>query len=113
MDPRTFGILGVDLRNRFVDLHGVVKSPASSYEKSARCGCRLEQPRSCRSLLAPAPSTKKEEDGSAADPTDAELNIWLNDAVRMKQIRQRLSDISWWMLGNVQGKEPRADGLAR
>ena len=40
---------------------------------------------------------RKNEDGSAADPTDAELNIWLNDAVRMKQIRQRLSDISWWM----------------
>ena len=30
MDPRTFGIHGVDLRNRFVDLYGVVKSPASS-----------------------------------------------------------------------------------
>ena len=27
---------------------------------------------------------------SSANPTDAELNIWLNDAVRMKQIRQRL-----------------------
>ena len=54
MDPRTFGILGVDLRNRFVDLHRVVKSPASSNEKSARCGRRLEQPRSCRLLLAPA-----------------------------------------------------------
>ena len=40
---------------------------------------------------------RKNEDGSAADPTDAELNIWLNDAVGMKQIRQRLSDISWWM----------------
>ena len=42
MDPRTFGILGVDLRNRFVDLHGVVKSPASSNEKSAGCGRSLE-----------------------------------------------------------------------
>ena len=30
---------------------------------------------------------RKNDDGSAADPTDAELNIWLNDAVRMKQIR--------------------------
>ena len=44
MDPRTFGILGVDLRNRFVDLHGVVKSPASSNEKSAGCAEHLGTP---------------------------------------------------------------------
>ena len=42
MDPRTFRILGVDLRNRFVDLHGDVKSLASGNEKSARCGRSLE-----------------------------------------------------------------------
>ena len=41
MDPRTFRILGVDLRNRFVDLHGDVKSLASGNEKSARCGRSL------------------------------------------------------------------------
>ena len=40
---------------------------------------------------------RKNKDGSAADPTEAELNIWLNDAVKMQLLRRRLSDISWFM----------------
>ena len=40
---------------------------------------------------------RKSKDGSAADPTDTELNIWLNDAVKMQLLRRRLSDISWFM----------------
>ena len=40
---------------------------------------------------------RKNKDGSAADPTEAELNIWLNDAVKLQLLRRRLSDISWFM----------------
>jgi REP element-mobilizing transposase RayT len=45
-------------------------------------------------LLCPK---RKEKDGSAKEPSEAELNVIRNDAKKLKQIRRRLSDISWWM----------------
>ncbi len=36
-------------------------------------------------------------DGSAQDPTEAEINSIANDPAKLKEIRSRLSDISWWM----------------
>ena len=40
---------------------------------------------------------RKLRDGSPADPKESEINSIVNDAVKLKQIRSRLSDISWWM----------------
>ncbi|MEZ6076968.1 MAG: hypothetical protein R3C56_15265 [Pirellulaceae bacterium] len=36
-------------------------------------------------------------DGSPAEPKETEINSIVNDAPKLKQIRSRLSDISWWM----------------
>ena len=40
---------------------------------------------------------RKAPDGSPAEPKETEINSIVNDAVKLKQIRSRLSDISWWM----------------
>lgn len=40
---------------------------------------------------------RKQRDGSPAEPKETEINSIVNDAVKLKQIRSRLSDISWWM----------------
>ena len=40
---------------------------------------------------------RKQSDGSPAEPKETEINSIINDAVKLKQIRSRLSDISWWM----------------
>ena len=40
---------------------------------------------------------RKTADGQAAEPTDEELNTIRLDSARLKVIRSRLSDISWWM----------------
>jgi hypothetical protein len=40
---------------------------------------------------------RKNEDGSAAEPIECELNSIRHDPDRLPQIRLRLSDISWWM----------------
>ena len=40
---------------------------------------------------------RKQSDGSPAEPKEIEINSIINDAVKLKQIRSRLSDISWWM----------------
>ena len=40
---------------------------------------------------------RKQPDGSAAEPTQAEIDRIRNDPVKLTNIRQRLSDISWWM----------------
>ena len=40
---------------------------------------------------------RKQRDGSPAEPKETEINSIINDAVKLKQIRSRLSDISWWM----------------
>jgi hypothetical protein len=40
---------------------------------------------------------RKNEDGSAAEPSECELNSIRHDPDRLAQIRLRLSDISWWM----------------
>jgi len=41
---------------------------------------------------------RKNEDGSASEPIECELNSIRHDPDRLAQIRLRLSDISWWML---------------
>ncbi|MCA9180020.1 MAG: hypothetical protein KDA51_01170 [Planctomycetales bacterium] len=40
---------------------------------------------------------RKLRDGSPAEPKETEINSIAGDAVKLKQIRSRLSDISWWM----------------
>jgi hypothetical protein len=40
---------------------------------------------------------KKNKDGSPKEPTEPQLNSIRNDTSKVKQIRSRLSDISWWM----------------
>jgi len=40
---------------------------------------------------------RKNENGSAAEPIECELNSIRHDPDRLAQIRLRLSDISWWM----------------
>ncbi len=45
-------------------------------------------------LLCPR---RKNEDGSATEPAECELNSIRHDPDRLAEIRLRLSDISWWM----------------
>ena len=55
---------------------------------------------------------RKTNDGSAADPTDDELNIWINDPLKMKQLRARLSDLSWFagrLAQKIASKSNRED----
>ena len=40
---------------------------------------------------------KRSSDGSACEPTEAQLNSIRSDQARLSEIRSRLSDISWWM----------------
>lgn len=40
---------------------------------------------------------RKEKDGTAKEPTEAELNAIRCDPKQLAKIRSRLSDISWWM----------------
>jgi hypothetical protein len=40
---------------------------------------------------------RKQQDGSAAEPSECELNAIRHDPDRLGEIRSRLSDISWWM----------------
>jgi hypothetical protein len=40
---------------------------------------------------------KKNKDGSPNEPTEPQLNSIRNNVSKVKQIRSRLSDISWWM----------------
>ena len=40
---------------------------------------------------------RRTRDGEPAEPQDLELRIWLNDPDKMRQLRDRLSDISWFM----------------
>lgn len=40
---------------------------------------------------------RRQGDGQPANPTEPELNMILNDPRRLGEIRNRLSDISWWM----------------
>lgn len=40
---------------------------------------------------------RRNQDGTPADPTDAELNRILNNSDVLAERRRRLSDVSWWM----------------
>ena len=40
---------------------------------------------------------RNHEDGTAKDPNEPELNSIRNDPDKLRAIRRRLSDISWWM----------------
>lgn len=44
-----------------------------------------------------------------AEPKETEINSIVNDAVKLKQIRSRLSDISWWMRLHCQKIAVRAN----
>ena len=59
---------------------------------------------------------RKLPDGSPAEPKETEINSIINDAVKLAQIRLRLSDISWWMrllcqkIAQTANKEDEATG---
>ncbi len=52
---------------------------------------------------------RKAPDGSPAEPKETEINSIVNDAVKLKQIRTQLSDISWWMRLMCQKIDLRAN----
>ena len=41
--------------------------------------------------------TRREKDGSPADPEDFEVSMITSDKKKLAEIRRRLSDASWWM----------------
>ena len=56
---------------------------------------------------------RKDQSGRAEVPNEYELNMIRNDPVRLKEIRSRLSDISWWMrlLSQKIGKRANDDDM--
>lgn len=52
---------------------------------------------------------KKDKLGNATEPTDAELGMIVNNPARLAQIRERLSDISWWMRCTAENIARRAN----
>jgi hypothetical protein len=52
---------------------------------------------------------KKDKTGKALEPTDADLGMMLNNPSRMAQIRERLSDVSWWMRCTAENIARRAN----
>ena len=56
---------------------------------------------------------RKDQSGRAEVPNEYELNMIRNDPVRLKEIRSRLSDISWWMrlLSQKIGKRANDDDI--
>ncbi len=56
---------------------------------------------------------RKLPDGSPAEPNEAELNAIRNSPETVKEIRSRLSDISWWMRLICQSIATREQGRGR
>ena len=52
---------------------------------------------------------KKNKNGKGTEPTDSDLGILTNNPTRMTQIRERLSDISWWMRCTAENIARRAN----
>ena len=52
---------------------------------------------------------KKDKQGKATEPTESDLGMMLNNPTRMAQIRERLSDISWWMRCTAENIARRAN----
>ena len=52
---------------------------------------------------------RKDAQGEPKEPTEAELNAIRNNPKRLKKIRSRLSDISWWMRLMCQAIGTRAN----
>ena len=52
---------------------------------------------------------RRDAEGRAAEPTDAELGMIRHDPARLATIRSRLSDISWWMRLLSQNVAQRAN----
>ena len=52
---------------------------------------------------------RKDQQGHAEEPNDVELSSIRNDKDRVKTIRSRLSDLSWWMRLLCQQIAVRAD----
>jgi len=58
---------------------------------------------------------KKDKDGTAIAPTDSDLGMITNNPARLAQIRERLSDISWWMrctAENIARRANKDDGVS-
>ena len=52
---------------------------------------------------------KKDKNGKATEPTDSDLGMMTNNPTRITQIRERLSDISWWMRCTAENIARRAN----
>ena len=52
---------------------------------------------------------KKDKQGKATEPTESDLGMMLNNPTRMAQIRERLSDVSWWMRCTAENIARRAN----
>jgi len=52
---------------------------------------------------------RRNSDGSPAEPEKHELSMILSDKKRLAEIRQRLSDVSWWMRCTAENVARRAN----
>ena len=58
---------------------------------------------------------KKDKNGKAAAPSDSDLGMIINNPTRLAQIRERLSDVSWWMrcaAENIARRANKDDGVS-
>ena len=58
---------------------------------------------------------RKDANGKAEEPTDSDLGMIKNNATRLEEIRQRLSDVSWWMrctAENIARRANKDDGVS-
>ena len=53
---------------------------------------------------------RKNDEGFAEEPNEAELNRLRNDSQKLETIRLRLSDIAWWMRLRPARLKPRSGG---
>lgn len=52
---------------------------------------------------------QRSKDGSPQDPIDGEINLLTGNAERLAELRQRLSDVSWWMRCTAENIARRAN----
>ncbi|MFV0486125.1 MAG: hypothetical protein ACK5NL_02890, partial [Vibrio fluvialis] len=52
---------------------------------------------------------RKDDQGKPLEPTESELSMIVNNPTRLAQVRERLSDISWWMRCTAENIARRAN----
>lgn len=53
--------------------------------------------------------TRKDKQGKTLPPTDSDLGMIVNNPTRLAQVRERLSDVSWWMRCTAENIARRAN----